>query len=140
MRLQAAMSAVRTTHFGPDKDVIIPFDLELIDSADNYDNVSGVFFCSIPGTYVISAYLMSHPGSKVNARVFVNSRPVAALWADDNKDGGFYPSSSIQTISHLEFGDQVYVMLVDGGYGESWVHANYNVFTVFLLYEDFFAM
>lgn len=140
MRPQAAMSAVWTTYFGPDKDVVIPFDLGLIGSVDNYDNVSRVFFCSIPGTYVISAYLMSHPGSKVNARVFVNSRPVAALWADDNKDGGFYPSSSIQTISRLEFGDQVYVMLVDGGYGESWVHVNYNVYTVFLLYEDFFAM
>ncbi|KAK7467817.1 hypothetical protein BaRGS_00036961 [Batillaria attramentaria] len=140
MRMQAAVTAVLTKHFGPDKDVIVPFDLELIDSADNYDNVSGVFFCSIPGTYVISLYLMSHPGSKVNARVFVNSRPVAALWADDSKDAGFYPSSSIQTISHLEFGDQVYVMLVDGGYGESWVHANYNVFTVFLLYEDMFIM
>jgi hypothetical protein len=76
---------------------------------------------------------------QVNARVFVNSRPVAALWADDNKNGGFYPSSSIQTIAHLTFSDQVYVMLVDGGYGDSWVHANYNVFTVFLLYEDFFA-
>ena len=79
MRPQAAMSAVWTTYFGPDKDVVIPFDLGLIGSVDNYDNVSRVFFCSIPGTYVISAYLMSHPGSKVNARVFVNSRPVAAL-------------------------------------------------------------
>ncbi|XP_067664987.1 serine-rich adhesin for platelets-like [Haliotis asinina] len=138
MSMQAASSSVLTEHFGPDKDVIVPFDLKLIDLADNYDNTTGVFICTIPGVYVISLYLMSHPGAKVNARIFINSRPIAALWADDSKNSGFYPSSSIQTISRLEFGDQVYVMLVDGGYGESWVHANYNAFTLFLLYEEIF--
>ncbi|XP_059143146.1 putative uncharacterized protein DDB_G0282133 [Physella acuta] len=137
-RAQAAVSAVLTSHFGPTKDTIIPFDLELLDLADNYDNVTGMFICTIPGTYVISLYLMSHPGAKVNARVFINNRPIAALWADDSKNAGFYPSSSTQTIAQLGFGDQVYVMLVDGGYGESWVHANYNVFTIFLLYEQVF--
>ncbi|XP_046377082.2 mucin-5AC-like isoform X1 [Haliotis rufescens] len=138
MAMQAASSSVLTEHFGPDTDVIVPFDLKLIDLADNYDNTTGVFICTIPGVYVISLYLMSHPGAKVNARIFINSRPIAALWADDSKNSGFYPSSSIQTISRLEFGDQVYVMLVDGGYGESWVHANYNAFTLFLLYEEIF--
>lgn len=106
--------------------------------ADNYDNTTGMFICTIPGTYVISLYLMSHPGAKVNARVLINNRPIAALWADDAKNAGFYPSSSTQTIAQLAFGDQVYVMLVDGGYGDSWVHANYNVFTIFLLYEQMF--
>ncbi|CAL1535723.1 unnamed protein product [Lymnaea stagnalis] len=137
-RSQAAVSAVLTTHFGPTKDTMIPFDLELLDLDDNYDNTTGMFICTIPGTYVISLYLMSHPGAKVNARVFINNRPIAALWADDSKNAGFYPSSSTQTIAQLGFGDQVYVMLVDGGYGESWVHANYNVFTIFLLYEQVF--
>ncbi|BFZ21455.1 hypothetical protein BsWGS_24494 [Bradybaena similaris] len=137
-RAQAAVSAVLTTHFGPTKDQMIPFDLELLDLADNYDNTTGMFICTIPGTYVISLYLMSHPGAKVNARVLINNRPIAALWADDAKNAGFYPSSSTQTIAQLAFGDQVYVMLVDGGYGDSWVHANYNVFTIFLLYEQMF--
>ncbi|KAH9496653.1 hypothetical protein Btru_009943 [Bulinus truncatus] len=137
-RSQAAVSAVLTSHFGPAKDIMIPFDLELLDLSDNYDNSTGMFICTVPGTYVISLYLMSHPGAKVNARIFVNNRPIAALWADDSKNAGFYPSSSTQTIAQLGFGDQVYVMLVDGGYGESWVHANYNVFTIFLLYEQMF--
>uniref|UniRef100_A0A2C9KIM3 C1q domain-containing protein n=1 Tax=Biomphalaria glabrata TaxID=6526 RepID=A0A2C9KIM3_BIOGL len=137
-RSQAAVSAVLTSHFGPAKDIMIPFDLELLDLSDNYDNTTGMFICTVPGTYVISLYLMSHPGAKVNARIYVNNRPIAALWADDSKNAGFYPSSSTQTIAQLGFGDQVYVMLVDGGYGESWVHANYNVFTIFLLYEQVF--
>ncbi|KAK6167592.1 hypothetical protein SNE40_021581 [Patella caerulea] len=136
--MQAALSAVLTEHFGPAKDTIVPFDLVLLDLGDNYDNTTGVFICTIPGVYVVSLYLMSHPGAKVNARIYINSRPIAALWADDNKSVGFYPSSSIQTVTRLEFGDQVYVMLVDGGYGESWVHANYNAFTLYLLYEDSF--
>ncbi|RUS70614.1 hypothetical protein EGW08_021627, partial [Elysia chlorotica] len=136
VRTRAAMSAVLTTHFGPTKDRMVPFDLELLDLGDNYDNTSGTFICTVPGTYVISLHLMAHPGAKVNARVHVNSRPIAALWADDNGGAGFYPSSSTHTLSHLDFGDQVYVMLVDAGYGESWVHANYNGFSVYLLYED----
>merc|ERR1719228_2788181 len=119
---QAAVSAVLTSHFGPTKDVIVPFDLVLLDLAHNYDNNTGMFICTIPGTYVISLYLMSHPGAKVNARVYINNRPIAALWADDAKNAGFYPSGSTQTIAQLGFGDQVYIMLVDGGYGESWVH------------------
>ena len=85
---------------------------------------------------MISLHLMAHPGAKVNARVHVNSRAIAALWADDNGGAGFYPSSSTHTLTHLDFGDQVYVMLVDAGYGDSWVHANYNGFSVYLLYED----
>ncbi|GFS11864.1 caprin-2 [Elysia marginata] len=136
LRTRAAMSAVLTTHFGPTKDRMIPFDLELLDLGDNYDNTSGTFICTAPGTYVISLHLMAHPGAKVNARVHVNSRPIAALWADDNGGAGFYPSSSTHTLTHLDFGDQVYVMLVDAGYGDSWVHANYNGFSVYLLYED----
>ncbi|XP_064597198.1 complement C1q-like protein 3, partial [Liolophura sinensis] len=135
-RLQAAVSAIRTKHFGPAKDVILAFDTEVTDIADNYDNNTGVFICTIRGTYIVSVYLMSQPGCKINARVMVNDRPIAALWADDNNNAGFYPSSSIQTITKLEFGDQVYVKLVDSGYGDSWVHANYNIFTIFLLYED----
>lgn len=137
-RSQAAMSAILTKHFGPSKEVIVPFNMVLVDTGDNYDNNTGVFICTMPGVYVVSVYLMSHPGSKVNARVYINNRPVAALWADDNKSAGFYPSASIQAINRLEFGDQVYVKLVDEGYGKSWVHANYNAFTVFLLYEEIF--
>ncbi|GFO26296.1 Caprin family member 2 [Plakobranchus ocellatus] len=114
-RARSAVSAVLTSHFGPTKDRMIPFDLELLDVGDNYDNTSGTFICTIPGTYVIALHLMAHPGAKVNARVHVNSRPIAALWADDNGGAGFYPSSSTHTLAHLDFGDQVYVMLVDGG-------------------------
>lgn len=136
--MQAALSAVLTHHFGPAKDAIVPFNLVITDLNDNYDNNTGMFICTLPGVYVVSTYLMSHPGSKINARIFVNTRPIAALWADDSKEAGFYPSSSIQAVTHLDFEDQLYVKLIDGGYGDSWVHANYNVFTVYLLYEDMF--
>ncbi|XP_014785497.1 adiponectin [Octopus bimaculoides] len=134
---QAATSAILTKHFGPAEEVIVPFNLVLIDSGDNYDNNTGVYICTIPGIYVMSVYVMSHPGSIINGRIYINNRPVAALWTDDNKKAGFYPSTSIQIISRLEFGDQVYIKLVSG-YGKSWVHANYNAFSIFLLYEDIF--
>ncbi|GAB1597715.1 complement C1q tumor necrosis factor-related protein 7-like [Argonauta hians] len=134
---QAALSAILTNHFGPAEEAIVPFNLVLIDSGDNYDPQTGLYVCTIPGIYVMSVNMMSHPGSIVNARIYINDRPIAALWADDNKKAGFYPSSSVQTINRLQFGDQVFIKLVKG-YGKSWVHANYNSFSIFLLHENIF--
>ncbi|WAQ96636.1 C1QT6-like protein [Mya arenaria] len=104
-----AFFVTRTSRFGPvQQDTNIEFDKVFLNEGNSFDEHSSQFVCTVNGTYLFNAHVLSQEDKDAFVTIMLNEQPRIPMHGDHRSGFGV---ASNTAMFHLTVGDKVYLRL-----------------------------
>lgn len=97
------------------KDQAVDFKNIVSQEGNSYDARTGIFRCSVSGTYLFSTSVMNNPPNADTFVGYISKNGANSVPVHCSNSGGVYNMCSATLITHLVAGDEIWIKHISGG-------------------------